>query len=53
VIAGGRRLLADHGLARAMGAAARAMATARFGLDRFVADWQHLLDAVAAGERLS
>lgn len=52
VIAGGRRLLADRDLALAMGAAARAAATSRFGLDRFVDDWHAVLRTVAAGERV-
>jgi hypothetical protein len=50
MIASGRRLIGDRELALAMGAAARAMATTRFGLDRFIADWHHVLRAVAAGE---
>jgi len=50
VIAGGRRLLADRELALAMGAAARAMASTRFAMSRFVAEWNELLCSVAAGE---
>lgn len=44
-----RRLLADPGLARALGAAARETACARFGIDRFARDWEALLGAVATG----
>jgi glycosyltransferase involved in cell wall biosynthesis len=36
---GMRRLLADHELARRMGAKAREMARERFGIERFVRDW--------------
>ncbi|AGY57189.1 glycosyltransferase [Gloeobacter kilaueensis] len=38
-----RRLLADPEEARRVGAAGREAALARFGIERFVADWQHLL----------
>jgi hypothetical protein len=31
-----------------MGKAARAAATARYGLERFLADWDRLLDEVTA-----
>jgi len=41
-----RRLVADPEQARLMGKAARAAATARYGLDRFLADWDALLDEV-------
>ncbi len=41
-----RRLAADAELARAMGKAARAAALARYGLARFLADWDRLLDEV-------
>jgi hypothetical protein len=40
-----RRLVADADEARARGAAARAAALARYGLGRFLADWDGLLDA--------
>ena len=43
-----RSLLADHALARAWGEAARLTAQARFGLPRFVADWNAALRAVLA-----
>lgn len=39
-------LLADPGLARQMGEAGRATALERFGIDRFVADWQRALRRV-------
>ncbi len=41
-------LLADPELARAQGARAREHALARFGLDRFLADWDRLLATVVA-----
>jgi hypothetical protein len=41
-----RRLVADPEQARLMGKAARAAATARYGLDRFLADWDVLLEEV-------
>jgi hypothetical protein len=43
-----RRLADDPEEARRMGKAARAAATARYGLERFLADWDRLLDEVAA-----
>jgi glycosyltransferase involved in cell wall biosynthesis len=43
-----RRLVADPEQARLMGKAARAAATARYGLDRFLADWDRVLDEVRA-----
>ena len=43
-----RRLVADPEQARVMGKAARAAATARYGLDRFLADWDVLLEEVRA-----
>jgi glycosyltransferase involved in cell wall biosynthesis len=42
-----QRLLADPGLARELGAAARRTAEERFGIDRFVADWLDALATVA------
>lgn len=42
-----RRWMADPDEARERGAAARAHAVHRFGLDRFVSDWEHLLTEVA------
>ena len=41
-----RRLVADPEQARLMGKAARAAATARYGLDRFLDDWDALLEEV-------
>jgi hypothetical protein len=38
-----RALLADPGLARAIGDAGRATAQERFSIDRFVRDWDRLL----------
>ncbi len=38
-----RRLIADHDEAREMGEAARRVAVARFGLDRFLEEWDHTL----------
>jgi Glycosyl transferases group 1 len=42
----GRRLLADREAAAAMGAAGREHALAHFGVDRFLADWDRLLEGV-------
>jgi hypothetical protein len=42
-----RRLLADPEQARVMGKAARAAATVRYGLERFLGNWDRLLDEVA------
>ena len=42
-----RRLVADPDEARARGAAARAAALERYGLERFLADWDGVLEAVA------
>lgn len=44
--AAARRWLADPDEARERGAAARAHALRRFGMDRFVADWQRVLTEV-------
>jgi glycosyltransferase involved in cell wall biosynthesis len=41
-----KELLADAALARRLGEAARASALERFGIDRFVADWQDALARV-------
>jgi Glycosyl transferases group 1 len=41
-----RRLARDPEQARVMGKAARAAALARYGLDRFLADWDRILDEV-------
>jgi hypothetical protein len=43
-----RRLVADPNLARERGAAARAAALDRYGLERFLADWDDLLEEVAS-----
>jgi glycosyltransferase involved in cell wall biosynthesis len=43
-----RRLLADPAEARERGAAARTAALERYGLDRFLADWDELIEEVAA-----
>jgi len=45
-----RRWLDDPAAARAAGAAAREHALSRFGLARFLADWDEVLDAVVAGD---
>lgn len=42
-----RALVADHALAHAQGAVARAVALQRFGLARFLSDWDRLLEEVA------
>lgn len=41
-----RRLVDDHEQAAAMGTAARAHALKHFGLDRFLSDWDQLLEGV-------
>jgi glycosyltransferase involved in cell wall biosynthesis len=41
-----RRLAADPALAREMGQAAREHALRRYGLSRFLDDWQNLLEEV-------
>jgi glycosyltransferase involved in cell wall biosynthesis len=38
-----RRLLRDPGEAQALGRRARAFARERFGIERFVADWNRVL----------
>jgi glycosyltransferase involved in cell wall biosynthesis len=43
-----RRLVEDPAEARERGAAARAVALERYGLGRFLADWDELLEEVAA-----
>jgi hypothetical protein len=42
-----RRLVADPAEARARGAAARAAALERYGLERFLADWDEVLEELA------
>ena len=44
-----RRMIGDPGLARQMGRAAREHALARYGLARFLADWDCLLAEVVCG----
>jgi hypothetical protein len=46
--AGLRELIADPELARERGRAARGAALERYGLERFLADWDQLLEEVAA-----
>jgi glycosyltransferase involved in cell wall biosynthesis len=46
---GVRRLLADPELCAAMGAAGRAHALEHYGLDRFLSDWDAVLDRVVSG----
>jgi hypothetical protein len=41
-----QHLLRDHAAAAELGAAARAHALDRYGLDRFLADWDHVLEEV-------
>ena len=43
-----RRFVADPGLARAHGDKARAVALGRYGLERFLTDWDELLEEVAS-----
>lgn len=43
-----RRLVDDPERARMIGKAAREAALARYGLDRFLGDWDHVLEEVAA-----
>ncbi|GGM03983.1 MULTISPECIES: glycosyltransferase family protein [Micromonospora] len=45
------RLIADPAAARRAGAEARAAARARYGLDRFLADWDRLLEEEVCGSR--
>ncbi len=54
LLAGVRELLADPALARSRGAAARAHALANYGLDRFLDDWDEVLETAVddlAGRR--
>jgi glycosyltransferase involved in cell wall biosynthesis len=48
LVDGMQALLADRGLAQRLGAAGRAMARERFGIDRFIADWMDTLRSVTA-----
>jgi hypothetical protein len=43
--------LRDPDAARAAGVAARAAALERYGLARFLADWDDVLDRLGAGDR--
>ncbi|MBW8805843.1 MAG: glycosyltransferase family 4 protein [Catenulisporales bacterium] len=45
-----RRLIADPALAREQGAAARQTALERYGIKRFVADWNRLLEGLSRSE---
>jgi glycosyltransferase involved in cell wall biosynthesis len=47
-----RTLVHDRGAATAAGQAARAAALARFGVSRFLADWEAVLDRVVARHRV-
>lgn len=49
LLATARRWIADPAEARAVGDAARAHALSRFGVQRFLADWDRVLAAVVAG----
>lgn len=49
----GRRLLADRDEAAALSAQARRTAATRFGLDRFLADWERVLTAAARGQQVA
>ena len=44
LVGAARDLLADEGMAAAMGAQARALALHRYGLPRFLSDWDRLLE---------
>ncbi|QGN49467.1 glycosyltransferase [Micromonospora sp. WMMD558] len=46
-----RRLMADPALARRAGAAGRAAARERYGLERFLADWDRLLEEEVCASR--
>lgn len=46
-----RRLVADPAEAHRLGAAARTVARTRYGLDRFLADWDRLLEEELCGSR--
>lgn len=48
LVDGIRRLVADPGLARAHGEKARAVALERYGLARFLADWNRLFEEVTS-----
>jgi hypothetical protein len=47
LVSGARALLADPDAARAAGEVARTAALDRFGLERFLTDWDTLLKEVA------
>lgn len=46
-----RRFIAEPAAARQAGVAARAAARDRYGLDRFLADWDRLLEEEVCGSR--
>jgi glycosyltransferase involved in cell wall biosynthesis len=46
LVAGMQHLLADRAAARALGEAARRQALERFGIARFVSDWEDALAAI-------
>jgi hypothetical protein len=49
LIEGARELLRDRDLAARLGAAGRAIAVERFGIDRFVRDWNEAFRMVTGG----
>jgi hypothetical protein len=51
LLAAARRFLDDPGAARAAGAAARRAARDRYGLERFLADWDRLLEEETCASR--
>jgi glycosyltransferase involved in cell wall biosynthesis len=48
LLAAARGFLGDHESAREAGRAGRAFARERYGLPRFLADWDHILEEAAA-----
>lgn len=48
LINGMQHLLKDHGLARQMGEKAHSQAQQRFGIERFISDWNRLLSVVTS-----
>ena len=51
LVAAAEWLLADPEAARRLGAAGREVALARYGVDRFLADWDRLLEEEVCGLR--
>ncbi|WP_430501091.1 glycosyltransferase [Micromonospora trifolii] len=51
LLAAARRFIAEPATARQAGAAARTAARDRYGLDRFLADWDRLLEEEVCGSR--